>query len=143
MPLAGEQLTFGWALALCYYVGWRGKDLRTAVAVMCAESARYTLAWHENYIGVPPDELQLVSTDWGLFQINDLSHPTFELPEMYRNPIENARFAHKMWLKNGKSFSAWAAYKSGAYEQFLPEVLKQWLIGRWKNKVGKVEKKFG
>lgn len=142
MPLAGKQLTFGWALALCYDVGWTRKDnLITAVAVMCAESARYPDSWHENYIGVPPDELQLVSTDWGLFQINDKAHPEIEVPEIL-NPIQNAQKAYEIFRGRGKKFTAWAAYNSGAYEKFLPDVRDAWEVGRWRNKVDLVVKHF-
>jgi hypothetical protein len=142
MPLEGEQLTYGWALALDYHVGWRGQDLITSVALMCAESARYTLAWHENYIGVPPDELQLVSTDWGIFQINDKAHPDLELPEGYRNVIVNAKYAHKLWKDHGWKFTPWAAYNSGAHLKFVPAVTAAWLLPRWRLKVANVEKKF-
>jgi len=141
LPLAGTQLTFGWALALCYYVGWRGHDLETAVAVMCAESARYPDSWHDNYIGVPPDELQLVSTDWGLFQINDLAHK-LELP-YHLEEIPNATYAHNIYKDHGKSFNAWAAYNSGAYMKFLPSVQAARELGRWRNKVPRVVKHFG
>jgi len=139
MPLEGEQLTYGWALALDYYVGWRGEDLRTSVALMCAESARYTLAWHEN---LSEDGTVVTSTDWGLFQINDKAHPDFELPEGYRNVIANATYAHQLWKDHGRSFNPWAAYNSGAHEKFLTAVYAAWLLPNWKNKVGKLEQKF-
>jgi len=137
MPLAGEQLTYGWALALGYHVGWRGKDLRESVALMCAESARYTEAYHENL----DEDHELDSTDWGLFQINDKWHPDFEMPEGF-NPIYNAEYAHGMWKASGRSFNAWAAYNSGAYEKFIPVVTAAWLLPRWRLKVPHVEKKF-
>ena len=139
MPLAGEQLTYGWALALDYYVGWRGKDLITSVALMCAESARYTLAWHEN---LNEDATVVLSTDWGLFQINDKAHPDLELPEDYNNGIANAKFAHQIYKDHGKSFNAWAAYNSGAYLKFVPAVTAAWVLPRWRLKVENVEKKF-
>lgn len=138
MPLAGERLTFGWALALCYHVGWRGKDLEDAVALMCAESARYTEAWHAN---MSEDGTQVTSTDWGLFQINDRWHPDLEIP-FHLNPIENAKFAHGMF-KASKGFSPWAAYNSGSYEQFLPDARKHRALARWENKVPNVEKRWG
>lgn len=142
MPLAGKQLTFGWALALCHEAGWKSGDvLKIAVAVMCAESARYPDSWHENYIGVPPDELQLVSTDWGLFQINDLAHD-IEVPWIL-NPIANAEYAYQLFKEHGKSFSPWAAYNSGAYEKFLPLVRDAYDLGRWRNKTDLVVKHFG
>lgn len=137
MPLAGEQLTYGWALALCYHVGFRGKDLVTAVAVMCAESARYTEAYHNNL----DDEGHVASTDWGLFQINDKWHPDFEMPEGF-NAIYNARYARKMWKDSG-GFNPWAAYNSGAYKQFLPIVTEHWEKRRWESKVPNVEKRWG
>jgi len=138
MPLAGEQLTYGWALALCYHVGWRGKTLRDAVALMCAESARYEEAYHQNL----DDEGKLLSTDWGLFQINDKWHPSFEMPAGF-NAIYNADYAHSMWRDNGHSFNAWAAYNSGAYLQFLPEVERHHALNRWSAKVRNVEKRWG
>ncbi len=142
MPLAGDQLTFGWALALCYDVGWHRKDkLITAVAVMCAESARYTGAWHENLIGVPPDELQLVSTDWGLFQLNDVAN-NLELP-YHLEPIANAQKAYDIYRSRGKRFTAWAAYNSGAYTKFVPFTRDAYDLGRWRNKIDLVVKHLG
>lgn len=142
MPLAGKQLTYGWALALCYDVGWKRADrLKVAVAVMCAESARYPDSWHENYIGVPPDELQLVSTDWGLFQLNDKAQD-LELP-YHLEPIANAQKAYEIFKQRGKKFTAWAAYNSGAYEKFLPPVRDAYDLGRWRNKVDLVVGHFG
>lgn len=138
MPLEGEQLTYGWALALDYHVGWRGRDLITSVALMCAESARYTLAWHANLDAAG----NLLSTDWGIFQINDKAHPDLELPEDYRNVIANAEFAHQIYKDHGKSFNAWAAYTSGAYLKFVPAVTAAWLLPRWRLKVANVDKKF-
>ena len=101
-------------------------------------------AWHENYIGVPPDELQLVSTDWGLFQINDFWHD-IELPEEYKNAIANAALARRIFKEHGKTFggsAGWAAYNSGAYKQFMPDVLEHYGLDRWRLKVPNVEKRF-
>jgi len=138
MPLAGEQLTYGWALAVCYHAGWRGKALREAVALMCAESARFEEAYHYNV----DEDGNLLSTDWGLFQINDKWHDDFEMPAGF-NAIYNAGYAFKMWKDNGKSFNAWAAYTSGAYLQFGRIVLENWLLPRWRLKVANVEKRYG
>ncbi len=140
MPLAGEQLTYGWALALCYHVGWRGGDMRLAVAVMCAESARYIEAYHENRYDQVEEP---ISTDWGLFQINDKAHPDFELPEMYRNAIANAKYARKLYRAAGNRFTPWAAYNSGNFQRFTVEVDRQFDTFRWEKKVPNVEKKYG
>lgn len=135
MPLAGRQLTYGWALATCYYVGWRGKDLRDAVALMCAESARYEKAYHENFEGSAQ-----MSTDRGLFQINDKWHQDISDEDAY-NGLKNAAYAFGMW-RASKGFSPWMAYESGAYQKFLPTVFAAWLLPRWRLKVAKVEKYY-
>lgn len=137
MPLAGKQLTFGWALALCYHVGFRGRDLVTAVAVMCAESARYPESWHDNL----DENGDVVSTDWGLFQLNDKAQD-LELP-FDLEPIPNAQKAHDIYKARGKQFTAWAAYNSGAYEKFLPDSKAAWESMRWWNKLPNVVKHFG
>lgn len=137
MPLAGKQLTYGWALALCYHAGWRGKELETAVAVMTAESLRYVEAWHDNV----DEDGNILSTDWGLFQINDKAQD-IELP-YHLEPIPNAEKARDIYKGRGKSFSAWAAYNSGRYLQFLPEVQRHRALMRWRNKVPKVVSYLG
>lgn len=138
MPLAGEQLTFGWALALSYHAGFQRKEtLQTAVAIMCAESARFTQAFHNNL----DENGSIKSTDWGLFQINDKAHPEIEVPAIL-NPITNATKAYEIFKGRGKRFTAWAAFNSGAYQQFLPDVKDAWDTNRWRNKLANVEKRF-
>ena len=109
--LAGRKLSIGWALALCYKVGFRGKNLTTAVALMCAESGRYTEAWHENNPGTTG-----MSVDKGLFQINDMWHPDLSEADAY-NALKNAAYAYKM--SSGQYFSPWLAYLNGAHEKFM------------------------
>ncbi len=139
MPLAGRQLTFGWALALCWDVGWRHeRELKTAVAVMCAESARYPESWHDN---IDPDTGEVISTDWGLFQLNDKAQ-NLELT-YHLEPIANAQKAFAIYKGRGKKFTAWAAYNSGAYEKFMPAVRDAYDLGRWKNKIDLVVGHFG
>lgn len=136
MPLAGKRLTYGWALALAYHVGFRGKDLVTAVALMDAESARFPDSWHDNL----DEDGHLVSTDWGLYQINDKWHD-LELPYDL-NPIANAELAHELY-KFSQGFNPWAAYNSGAHLKFVPVVQAAWELERWRNKVPNVTKHFG
>lgn len=124
MPLAGRQLTLDTALARCYEHGWRGQDLLDAVALMCAESARYTEAYHDN-----PD-----SRDRGLFQINDKWHPDLSDEDAYKvHP--NIDYAHKMFREQDHTFNAWMAYKSGAYKQFFPAVQERYDLDKWRSKV--------
>jgi malate synthase len=129
MPSAGRQITTYEALALCYAVGFRSGNLTTAVALMAAESARFTGAWHVNY----PGSLQ-ESTDRGLFQINDKWHQDLSDSDAY-DPVKNAAYAFKM--SSGRWFTPWAAYNSGAYKQNvrsvrLAKVTRPW---RWRRLV--------
>lgn len=134
--LEGRQLSYGWALALTYHVGFRDKNQNIAVALMTAESARYCGAWHENI-----DEGGSVdSVDHGLFQINDKWHPNF-LEEDWFSAIDNAEYAFKM--SQGKYFSAWAAYNSGAHLKFIPAVWAVKVLGKWQRKVPRVEEELG
>jgi hypothetical protein len=129
-----KRLTYGWALALAFHVGWKGKDQREAVAVMTAESGRYPEAWHRNYPGSMQE-----STDWGLYQINDKWHPTFDLDRKF-DEVYNATYASGMWKASG--FRPWMAYLSNAYLKYMPEVLAAYTLGRWKAKVPRVEEHF-
>ena len=133
--LAGRKLSIGWALALCYKVGFRGRDLTTAVALMTAESGRYTEAWHENVPGTTQ-----MSTDRGLFQINDKWHVDLSEADAF-NAVANARYAYKM--SQGQWFTPWAAFNNGAHVKYVPAVWAVRALGRWKRKVHRVEKELG
>jgi hypothetical protein len=113
MPLAGEQLTIKEGLALCKVVGFKDQKLVTAVAVMTAESGRWTGAWHDN-IG---DDGTVVSVDRGLFQINSIH----QIPGDPYDPVINATFAAEL-SQGGENWSAWAAFNSGVYERFVEGV---------------------
>jgi hypothetical protein len=132
---AGRKLSYGWALALTHHVGFRGKNQNTAVALMCAESARYCGAWHENIVDGKVD-----STDHGLYQINDKWHPDFRERDFY-SAIDNAMYAFDM--SSGQWFTAWAAYNSGAHKKFLPAVWVVKVLGKWRKKVPYVEEELG
>lgn len=129
MPLAGEQLTYKQALALCRAVGFPlGKTLDTAVAVMCAESGRYTEAWHDNLDA----DGNVLSTDRGLFQINSL-HVAITGAMAY-NPKCNAEYTFQL-SKHGTDWTPWAAYNNGAHRKFIPIVKAIRLLGRWKTRI--------
>ncbi len=129
MPVAGTQLTYKHALALCSSVGFRKKNLVTAVALMCAESGRYVGAYHVN-IDVETGEVD--STDRGLFQINDKWHPDLSDLEAYQAKC-NAEYAFKM--SSGQNFGAWAAYNSGAHLKFVPIVAAVRALGTWRTRI--------
>ena len=133
MPLAGTQLSYKWALALGYHVGFRGRALTEAVAVMCAESARYTEAYHDNING---DTGEVASTDRGLFQINSVHDGQISAADAFK-AIPNAEYAFRL-SKGGTDFSPWAAYNSGAHEKFLLPTRLVKALHTWKLRVAKV-----
>lgn len=52
-----------------------------------------------------------IGRDWGLFQINDVFHPVFEL-NLHKDLEANVRYAKRMFENDGKTFSKrWAAGK--------------------------------
>lgn len=133
----GRQLDYKSRLAVCYAQGFGGKGTRviTAAAVMTAESQGYTRAWHHN-LGL--DCETVVSIDRGLFQINDLAHPELTEEEMY-DPRKNVHAAWKIYRSRGNSFSAWAAYNSGAYMKYYPIIAAVWALGTWRKRISRWE----
>lgn len=127
MPLDGNQLSVKNALALCRAQGFSGLDIPLAVAVMSAESLRYVRAYHINFEGSMQE-----STDYGLFQINDKSHPEYNVEMFGFDPKWNVWVAHKIYVSRGKSFNAWAAYNSGRFQQFLPDAQKKFAAETWR-----------
>jgi len=98
--------------AWCYMAGWRGDDLRTAIAIAKAESG-----YRQDAKNVNTDKWS--STDWGIFQINDHYHTVTD--SMKSSAPVNVRFAHVIWTSAGKTFKPWATYNSGAYKAHLTE----------------------
>lgn len=98
--------------------GFRGRGLRTALAIVMAESGGRAQAHNSN-----PDT---GDNSYGLFQINMLGAMGPERRKQYGltsnddllDPNVNARVAFKM-SKGGKNWSPWSTYKSGAYRKFL------------------------
>ncbi|ONI90305.1 lytic transglycosylase [Saccharothrix sp. ALI-22-I] len=98
--------------------GFRGQDLTIAVAVALAESGGDTRAHN----ATPPDD------SYGLWQINMLGslgparRREFGLEsnrELF-DPVENARAANKI-SGDGRSWTPWTTYTSGAYRRYLDE----------------------
>jgi hypothetical protein len=128
MPLAGDQLTIKEALALCNVVGFEPKDLDVAVAVMCAESGRYTGAWHDNL----REDGSVASTDRGLYQINSI-HDQSISPEDAMDPVKNAAYAFAL-SKHGDDWSPWMAFNSGAHEKFLAGITEVRQNTEWRSR---------
>lgn len=128
----GRQLDYKSRLAVCFAQGFRGGDrVITAASVMTAESQGYTRAWHHN---MSDDCTTTLSTDRGLFQINDVAHPTLTEEEMF-DPKTNVHAAHKIYESRGDTFTAWAAYNSGAYLKYYPLFAAVWALGTWRKRI--------
>jgi hypothetical protein len=130
MPVGGRKLSIEEALALSYAVGFRLKPLRTAVAVMTAESGRYVEAYNVNLNS---------SVDRGLFQINTI-HTSLGMANSFRG-APNATFAFLL-SDAGTNFDPWNAFTSGAYKQFLPEINDIWQVEEWRKLVPTIEKEL-
>lgn len=93
--------------AYARHAGWRGQDVRIAVAVALAESSGNPEAINtSNSNG---------STDYGLFQINSV-HRGILAGGNWRDPKDNAAMAKRVWDgRSGDKWRAWVAYSTGAY----------------------------
>jgi hypothetical protein len=80
-----------------------------AVAVAGAESGWRSTATHRNRDG---------STDFGLWQINSVHADVFASGD-WRDPYANARMAHAVWTRAGRSWAPWTTYTSGAYQAYI------------------------
>jgi Lysozyme like domain len=54
--------------------------------------------------------------DWGLWQINDVHHPT---DAQKHDPAANAALAYRIYLDAGKKFTPWSTYNSGSYKKYV------------------------
>lgn len=133
MPIAGRQLTIEEALALCYVIGWRAKQLRWAVAIMWAESGRYVEAYHDNVTATG----ELLSTDRGLFQINDVAHPSLSDADAFK-AVPNARYAYKLWVGAG-GWTPWAVYNHRTFKKYVPDVYDVWVLKEWRKLIPTIE----
>ena len=106
------------AMQILRQAGFKGDALRTAYAVMMAESGGRARAHNPNR--------STGDDSYGLFQINMLDslgparRKQFGLGrnEDLFDPVTNARVAYRM-SGGGKDWSPWSAYKSGAYKKHL------------------------
>lgn len=132
----GDLLTYHWALALAHHCGFRGQRLVTGVAVMTAESGRWTKAWHKNL----DDDGVVTSIDRGLWQINSKFHPSIVWPDVY-DPVANTTYAAKISNK-GRYYKPWAAFTSGAYKQFMAASQAAYDLGTWERRLDNVLRRW-
>lgn len=119
MPLNGTQLTHRAVAKLVWDAGWRDEKVIIAVAIVNAESSRYTEAE-----GPPnPDG----SIDRGLHQINSFwigkagpDGQPITLAQLW-DPASNTAIAYMIYKRAGYKFTPWSAFNSKRHEDFLAE----------------------
>lgn len=109
---SGDTLTAQQVAAHAHAAGFRGLDLRIAVAVAKAESG-----WRPRATLVNTND----SVDHGLFQINSV-HATILASGNWADPGDNAKMAYQVWKDAGGKWSPWVTYWRGTYRQFLDDV---------------------
>ena len=102
--------------------GFKESEIPTMVAIGMGESGLRPDAHNPRY----PDD------SYGLFQINMLDEPGYELGkerrtryglqsnEQLKDPLTNARAA--LDIRNRQGLGAWSVYSQGIYKQHLPKV---------------------
>lgn len=98
----------------CYDAGWHDvENLARALGTSISESAWHPEAFHHN---VDTDG-NIASTDWGMWQINDQSHPEFfpggDTSAAF-DPAKSTRKAFDIW-KSWGGFNAWFGFKNQVY----------------------------
>lgn len=100
------QLSGGAVIAAMHMAGWPSSQWRTGAAVAYGESS-----WNSTAKGP--------TSDFGLFQIHEPSHPEKIASGDWRNPVDNAKMALKIYRGRGNSWRPWVAYTNGNFRQHL------------------------
>lgn len=118
-PTKGPHLAVRFISGLCYEAGWKDANNNLIATSVClAESNGYVEAVHVNKPAVLDEatgEWSDADEDWGLWQINNKSHPEVTQAQAF-DPVFATAYARKLYEGRGNSFSAWAAYTNGAWK---------------------------
>lgn len=94
---------------LAYNAGFRGNDLKIAVAVAKAESNGDPSAYNpEIAAGTPPG-----SGSRGLWQIYGVAHPQYNSSLAF-DPVVNAQAAFQVYTEAGRRFTPWSTFNNGS-----------------------------
>ena len=95
--------------------GWPESAIPIGVAIAFAESGGNPKAVnHANRNG---------SSDYGLFQINSV-HGSLLKQGDWRDPVDNAKMALKVYRDAGNKWTPWATYNHGSYKKFYKPGVK-------------------
>lgn len=95
--------------SLAYNAGFRGSDLKTAVAVALAESGGNPLAYNPETAAHTPAG----SGSRGLWQIYGAAHPIYNSTAVF-NPQANANAAYSVYKAAGNRFTPWSTFNNGS-----------------------------
>lgn len=91
--------------------GFAEAQIQTMVAIALAESGGTVNKLHAN---------GTTSYDIGLWQINDVAHPTYNKNLLYTSPGYNATAAFQIYsATSGGGYGNWTTYNTGAYNAFM------------------------
>jgi hypothetical protein len=68
--------------------------------------------------GVGPGGVPTKEKSGGLFQINILAHPQYDLETLKKNPVYGAKAALDVFKGSGGSFRPWGAYTNGSWKRY-------------------------
>ncbi len=112
-----SQLSMVEIAKVAYRAGFRGDDLRTAVAVAWAESSGSPRA----NSGFPGEDSR------GLWQINSVHFGQYDESRLYQ-PDYNAKAAHDIWLESKRAghggWYPWSTWRFGQYKQYLDDATR-------------------
>ena len=107
--LAGEQIGASRGARYFHDAGFRDRNVIVMLAIADAESDRFERAEHQNDDG---------TIDRGWVQINSQFVDTGLITvEDCFDAAASARFAYSLFQRRDRSFTAWAAYTSGRWEE--------------------------
>jgi hypothetical protein len=91
-----------------------GTDTQEGIAIVCAESGRDPTAVHRN---MAADGVTVLSTDRGLWQINDKAHPEVT-DAMAFDPVQATAAAARISSK-GSNYAPWSTFGNDAYKPHM------------------------
>lgn len=113
MPILTEQQV----AQLAYQAGFRGDDIKMAVAIAKAESGFNTQAYNPEIAAGTAKG----SGSRGLWQIYGAAHPQYN-SNLAFDPVVNARAAYEVFKEMGGKFTPWSTFNNGSAQQYYNQL---------------------
>lgn len=99
--------------------GTKAKNVETGETITVVDGSAGKIRHADGTVETVPLTVEyIVSTDWGMWQLNDVSHPEF-FPNgstaIAFNPARSTEAAFDVWLAGGQSFDPWYGHKNLVY----------------------------